>query len=96
MSLARCQGEAGFGRVSACEIVAVDKMAPDRAWGYLRGVKSTLVMLGTVAVVVILIASAVLVWTDHHSRPYLIGMAVAGGATLAYAGWKWKRDTKGS
>jgi threonine/homoserine/homoserine lactone efflux protein len=56
--------------------------------------KSTLVMLGTVAVVVILTASAVLVWTDHHDRPYLIGTAVAGGATLAYAGWKWKRKWK--
>jgi threonine/homoserine/homoserine lactone efflux protein len=51
--------------------------------------KSTFVMLGTVAVVVILTASAVLVWSDH--RPYLIGVAVVGGATLAYAGWRWKR-----
>ena len=67
---------------------------------YLPGMKSTLVMLGTVAVVVILVASAVLVWTDHQSRLYLIGVAVVGGATLAYAGWrwkrKWKRDAQGS
>jgi threonine/homoserine/homoserine lactone efflux protein len=53
-------------------------------------------MLGTVAVVVILIASAVLVWTDHRYRLYLIGVALAGGATLAYAGWRWKRNAKGS
>jgi Na+/proline symporter len=70
-------------------------MAPDRARGYIRGMKSTLVMLGTVAVVVILIAAAVLVWPDHQSRLYLIGAAVAGGFALAYAGWRWKRDTKG-
>jgi hypothetical protein len=71
-------------------------MAPSRGRRYLRGMKSTLVMLGTVAVVVILIAGAVLVWTNHHDRPYLIGMGVAGGATLAYAGWQWKRNAKGS
>jgi threonine/homoserine/homoserine lactone efflux protein len=71
-------------------------MAPDRARGYPRDMKSTLVMLGTVAMVVILITSAVLVWTDHHSRLYLIGMALAGGATLAYAGWQWKRNAQGS
>jgi threonine/homoserine/homoserine lactone efflux protein len=55
--------------------------------------KSTLVMLGTVASVVILTAGAVVVWSDH--RPYLIGVAVVGGATLAYAGWRWKRKWKG-
>jgi len=71
-------------------------MALDRARAYLWGMKSTLVMLGTVAVVVILIASAVLVWTDHRYRLYLIGVALAGGATLAYAGWRWKRNAKGS
>ena len=54
--------------------------------------KSTLVMLGAVAVVVILTAIAVLVWSDH--RPYLIGGAVVGGVTLAYAGWRWKRKWK--
>jgi len=58
--------------------------------------KSTLVMLGTVAVVVILIACAVLVWTDHRSRLYLIGAAFGGDATLAYAGWRWKRKAQGS
>jgi hypothetical protein len=71
-------------------------MAPDRALGYLRDMKSTLVMLGTVAVVVILVALAVLVWTDHPCRLCLIGVAVAGGVALAYAGWRWKRDSKGS
>jgi threonine/homoserine/homoserine lactone efflux protein len=67
-------------------------MARSRGRGYLRGMKSTLVMLGTVAIVVILIASAVLVWSDHHSRLYLIGVALVGGAALAYAGWQWKRS----
>jgi len=67
-------------------------MARIGARGYLQGMKSTLVMLGTVAVVVILMASAVLVWGDH--RLYLIVVAVVGGATLAYAGWRWKWKRK--
>ena len=89
----------GIGRSVVSQVAkswALTAMAPDRARGYLRRMKATFVMLGTVAVVVILIAGAVLVWPDHHSRLYLIGAAVAGGVILAYAGWRWKRDTKGS
>jgi len=56
--------------------------------------KPTLVMLVTVAVVVILTAIAAHVWTDRQSHPYLIGVGLAGGAALAYAGLRWKRDTQ--
>jgi hypothetical protein len=55
--------------------------------------KSTLVMLATVAVVAISMASAVLLFGDH--RLYLICAGVVGGVTLAYAGWRWKRGAKG-
>jgi threonine/homoserine/homoserine lactone efflux protein len=73
-------------------------MARIDAPAYLRGMKSTLVMLGTVAVVVMWTAIAVLAWTDHRFHLYLIGVGIGGGAVLAYAGWKWKwkRNAQGS
>jgi threonine/homoserine/homoserine lactone efflux protein len=64
-------------------------MAPDRGRGYLRGMKATLVMLATVALVVILMAGAVRVFGEHN--PYLIVVGVAGAAILAYAGCRWKQ-----
>jgi hypothetical protein len=62
--------------------------------------KATLVMLATVAMVAILMASAVHVFGEHH--PYLIVVGIAGAAALAYAGCRWKqklgwtRDAEGS
>jgi hypothetical protein len=62
--------------------------------------KATLVMLGTVAMAAILMASAVHVFGEHN--PYLIGVGIADATILAYAGCRWKqklgwtRNAKGS
>jgi|HubBroStandDraft_6_1064221.scaffolds.fasta_scaffold2499114_1 hypothetical protein len=52
--------------------------------------KATLVMLATVAMVVILMASAVHVFGEHS--PYLIGVGIAGAAILVYAACRWKQE----